>query len=538
MKRRLPHRFLQFFLAGSFILAVIINYSPLVRGQIVKNEQDPETYGTVSADADLQPESPSLILVPNGMAAVTSTGADGPTLRVVDISQFGTLWAAAYFAPNYIDTPAQMPLMNSWLPSQFNDSNGNQSMRGLAISADGTKIYVGTSGYVGPNKTPNIYLIGPASTTPQLLATLPSYVTNPALRRGIAGLDLDEVHNAVFASSYADGIIYRVDATTGAVLGTFDPLNAFTGGTGLPPLGDRVIAVAYHRPYNRIFYTTWNGGIGLNSVRSIGLTAGGAFDPPTDRLEFKVAGSTAPVADIEFNNLGNRMLLAEEDIYEFAGLVAINAHAARGLEYYIGGAGVWSQDPTAYGTSSLKYNIGDFSGTNSRGGVAWGYGGMSGGGGVISGHESFVMFTGDALRYNSSVVYGLQYIPSTGGAGVVGGPSNSLIADLDYDVSSSDKMVYGDVDIRKTLSSASAGAALSGTVLFSGKKGVSKALVTLIGPDGQSRTAMTNPFGNYSFAGVGVGQTYVLIVSAKGSSFAAQVITVTSDMEVNFTALE
>lgn len=420
---RLPRRFLFLFFAGSCILIAALYHNGPVKGQTAENAQNAVSQNTVSGKPGPHQSSPSLIVVPNGMAVVTSTALDGPTIRLADISQFGPLWTnPSNYAPNYIGNPIQMPLLNSWTPSQFNDSLGDQVMRGLAISADGMKIYTGTSGYIGLNKTPNVYRIGPTSTTPLLLSTLPSYVADPTSRRGIAGLDLDETHNLVFASNYADGIIYRIDAITpGAPIDSFDPLNPFADSAShpLPPLGERVVALAYHKLENRLYYSIWgvnhHSGIGTNTIRSIGLTAAGAFDIPTDRLEFNLTGGISSVADIEFNNAGNRMLVVEEDLVESGGIINLDAHAARALEY-IGISGAWSIDPITYGISPFKYNVGGIlNGHNCRGGVAWAYANITGSG-IISGNEAFVVFTGDALRFDTVGVYGLQFTPSTGAA--------------------------------------------------------------------------------------------------------------------------
>jgi hypothetical protein len=420
--------------------------------------------------------------------------------------------------------------MHGWTPADFADSDGNQSMRALAISSDGTKIYVGTSGYQGPNKTPNIYLIGPASTTPVKLATLPSYVEHVTIRRGIAGMDLDEVHNAVFASNFADGIIYRKDAATGGDLGSFDPLTPYAATTTLPPLGERVIALAYNKVENRLYYSLWGGG---NNIRSVGLTAAGAFDPPTDRLEFTLGG-LVPVADIEFNNAGNKMLLAQEELFEISNMVVINAHNARAMEY-AGGTGTWSLDPTNYDGSGRKYSIGSiFNLNNCRGGVAWAYSNITGG--VINGNENFVIFTGDALRFaTAAAVYGLQYTPATGGAAGGGVTSNSLIADLDYEVINLDKNVYGDVDVRRSLTTTAAMVSVSGRVLTGKGTGMPGVSVMLIGPDGTARTALTNGFGYYLFENVLAGEAYVVAPSAKNHHFEPLLLTVLAEItDANF----
>jgi len=541
---RLLRRFLLLFLAGFYILASLVDYPVPVKGQNVNSEQDPVTRDRVSGKSSGRQSSPSLIIVPNGMAAVTSTYTDIYTLRVLDISQFGALWInPVNRAPNYLATTTEMPLLQGWPSSQFNDSLGDQTMRGLAISADGTRLYAGTSGWGGPNKTPNIYRIGPTSTVPTLLATLPSYVSDPGLRRGIAGLDLDEIHNAVFASSFADGIIYRVDATTGAILGSFDPLTPYvTGTTSLPPHGERVVAVAYNRTENRLYYGIWGynyfTSTGINSVRSIGLTASGAFLPPTDdKLEFTI-NSLGSVGDMEFNNAGTRMLLGEDLIEEFSGAVIPDAHKATAVEY-IGGTGIWVLDPTLYSGSGSKYAIGAFlSQTNGRGGVAWAYSGITGSG-VISGNESFVMFTGDALRLDTVSVYGLQFTPSSGGSSGTVPPSNSIIADLDYDVVTVDKWVYGDVDIRRSLFTTVADVSITGRVLTGNGSGIPKASVILTNVRGDSRTALTNPFGYYKFDGVGAGETYTMMAAAKGRHFMTRILTVDDDLaDVNFIASE
>jgi hypothetical protein len=525
------NRFLPRFLAGLFVLAVTINSSLPVFAQ--------------KAPADSPaPESPSLILVPNGMAVITSSGTDGSTVRVMDITQFGGLWAnPANLAPNYISASAQMPTVQIWTPAQFVNSGGSQVMRTLAIKADGTSIYAGASGYTGVNLTPSIYRIGPSAATPVLLATLPSYVANVAIRRGIGGLDLDEAHNAVFASNLADGIIYRRDAATGASLGSFDPLTPYSiGSTNLPPYGERVIAVAYNKAENRLYYGIWGYDVvaatGINSVRSVGLDAAGAFLPATDQLEFTLPGSVAPIADIEFNTAGNKMLLAEENMFESGGVINLGAHNARSLEYQ-GGVGAWAIDPTLYDVGTLKYNVGGFSNRkNSRGGIAWAYTNINIFDGTITGNENFVMFTGDALRLDGiASVYGLQYTPAAGGGAAGGVASNSLIADLDYDVSMQDKFVYGDVDIRRSLDTTAAEVSVSGMVMNSSGAGISGASVKITGMDGSSRAVIANAFGYYRFDNVAVNETYVLEASAKRSRFDPQIVNVNGEMTgVNFIA--
>ncbi len=66
---------------------------------------------------------------------------------------------------------------------------------------------------------------------------------------------------------------------------------------------------------------------------------------------------------------------------------------------------------------------------------------------------------------------------------------------------------------------------------------VRNAKVSIIDFSGNISLARTNPFGYYRFENVGVGQTYVVEISAKGLSFNSQVITPVEDVEdLNFSA--
>jgi 23S rRNA C2498 (ribose-2'-O)-methylase RlmM len=54
---------------------------------------------------------------------------------------------------------------------------------------------------------------------------------------------------------------------------------------------------------------------------------------------------------------------------------------------------------------------------------------------------------------------------------------------------------------------------------------------------GQSRTALSNPFGFYRFADVPAGEVYIFTIRHKFYIFAPQVLTVTEEIEnLNFAA--
>lgn len=69
-----------------------------------------------------------------------------------------------------------------------------------------------------------------------------------------------------------------------------------------------------------------------------------------------------------------------------------------------------------------------------------------------------------------------------------------------------------------------AGATVSGRVVTSAGRGISKAVVTLTDPDGATHYALTNPFGYYRFVDVESGLAYVFRVSAKNHTFAQPVV--------------
>jgi hypothetical protein len=82
-----------------------------------------------------------------------------------------------------------------------------------------------------------------------------------------------------------------------------------------------------------------------------------------------------------------------------------------------------------------------------------------------------------------------------------------------------------------------ANVSISGRVVTENGRGINKARLTLMGSDGQARTALTNQFGHYRFVDVAAGQTYILSVSAKRYTFTepTMVLNVLEELtDVNF----
>lgn len=88
-----------------------------------------------------------------------------------------------------------------------------------------------------------------------------------------------------------------------------------------------------------------------------------------------------------------------------------------------------------------------------------------------------------------------------------------------------------DVTVAYTaLAPTAAGTRVAGTVTRFSGRGVSGATVTLIDSNGESRSTRTNYLGNFSFNDIGVGQTYIISVRAKGHTFENRVITIMEEI--------
>lgn len=314
-------------------------------------------------------------------------------------------------------------------------------------------IYTGaTSLYgIGGTQAPVVSMIDGTTGAVTKLATLPG-------NYGIAGVDYNVDCDEIYAANLDDGMIYRLDASTGNILSSYDPLGADNGAAGLATLGERIMAVTYNPEDGRLYYSVWANDVidnaNRNTIRSVEIDPNSCnILSGTDVLEVELPwlseacgridiNYSMPVSDIEFSADGTTMLLSEVG---FNSNIPINtAHHARLLEYD-GSSTAWTLD-TNGNTNNCKYRIGYNLGTNSRGGVDFGYAGTDGTN-CTQGDESFVVNTGDALSgitcYAEGCYYGLQYIDATAG----GNQFTSVILDMDRDQASQTKSVYGDVDI-------------------------------------------------------------------------------------------
>jgi len=191
-------------------------------------------------------------------------------------------------------------------------------------------------------------------------------------------------------------------------------------------------------------------------VRSVAINPATCdFIPGSDVLEVALPFLSAtaswssdhyshPVGDIEFSADGMTMLLAETGYN--SSIPATAPHQSRVLQYD-GSTTNWTADySNPSGNQHLKYEIGvPGNGTNSRGGVAFGYGGLDANG-CTQADETFIVATGDALSGIACSVtgcfYGLTYMDEAGGT-----VNTSILHDVADDPTGQQKSVYGDVDI-------------------------------------------------------------------------------------------
>jgi Outer membrane protein and related peptidoglycan-associated (lipo)proteins len=360
-------------------------------------------------------------------------------------------------------TPYSHP---SWTVTNLGEVFGLTLNDSGDIFVAATRIYgnnnVGSLGIGTPaQRAGNIYRLQQPSGAAVFYSQLPQGPSG----EGLGNVTYDCGHKSLYASDFADGLIYRIDgpgpagikpnpwdhganlpsaiSPTGALLNR-SPIVGNDGASSYAALGRRAWAVRVYK--NRLYYSIWGADFsraaGSNEVWSVALDPNGDPVPPA-RLEITVPPYTGhpvsnPVADISFGPMGT-MMLAERHMI---GNNTSWAHAARLLEYSWNGAQWVLPNPTAYRVGIF---INSFSGTNSAGGVDFDF---SPGGHVWGSGDAlhYCVVCGPAdLNYCSNCidrVYGIQGFPSGGG-----NITNSILIDInDYTVNHN-KFEIGDVRI-------------------------------------------------------------------------------------------
>lgn len=326
--------------------------------------------------------------------------------------------------------------------------NNLGSVFGLTIDAYGNLFVCETSSYnidyAGPGGVGAVYRIANGTGAINTFVNLPN-----SLGVGLGNISYDCEHDQFFVTNHEDGRIYRVktasaNAATATVQEWFDPMSPDDGSVGFAPLGERLWGVQWHA--GRVYYSVWSENCNetagpANTIRSVALTAGGAFVPGSDQLEITlpphVNGYSNPVSDISFTKSGT-MLLAERSM---SGASFAAAHESRLLEYACG-----SDGGVTWGPSGNTFQLG-IPAVCCCSGIAGN--GTNSAGGVDSDFEPFALGTpygriwgtSDAMNF-SLTVYGIQGLPPGGGV-----PANSAWVDFDGTVAGTEKTNLGDVEV-------------------------------------------------------------------------------------------
>jgi hypothetical protein len=101
-----------------------------------------------------------------------------------------------------------------------------------------------------------------------------------------------------------------------------------------------------------------------------------------------------------------------------------------------------------------------------------------------------------------------------------------------------DGLAVDDFSLTPNITTA-ASVSISGRIVTSDGRGIRNTQITLVMPDGQTKTILSSPFGYYRFTDIPSGQTYVVSVFSKNHSFSqpTQVFSLVDDLyQANFTA--
>ncbi|MFO0875229.1 MAG: hypothetical protein U0575_14830 [Phycisphaerales bacterium] len=358
--------------------------------------------------------------------------ANEPVVRAFDLSGPGLNAPGTLSTPPAYDNPA-------WTLAKLG------TVFGITLDDSGN-VYVAQSAVFSPDAlgaggAGAVYKLDSATGAATTFATLPNSAivgcVGTECYPGLGNLCFDCGSRNIYVTDFEDGRIYRLDLA-GNVLSTFDhATGAITAGgapepgdaNGFAPLGERVWAVQVNG--GRLYYSLWvedsarPSAVQGNQIWSIAINGAGQF-VGAPQLEITVPAFpndvwSSPVADITFTE-NCCMTIAERSM---SGDTYSSAHISRVLQYCFDAATAgWAPSSATFavGTAGLD--------TSAAGGVDLDF---STGGRLWA--------TGDAAS-SPDVIYGLQGLPATGG-----NDTNSLLIDLDGEVTQQDKTQIGDVEL-------------------------------------------------------------------------------------------
>ena len=350
----------------------------------------------------------------SGPVAVQTVSPGIPGGRMLSVFDLTGISAAPFNA----DFPIKRYAHGSWNAANLG------SILGLAIDESGN-IFVTASqtwnfDVAGPSGWGAVYRIDAYS------AAITTFAVLPTAGSSLGSITYDCEHGQFFVSSFEDGLIYRLDYTTGAVLDTFDHGTPWTGNTGPVALGDRPFAVEVNG--ERLYYSLWNKDYNnpsmtmYNEIWSVQLDATGMPLAGDEVLEISLPNHSlngnlefsSPVADMDFSPTGTLVLGERSQI----GIDHVTAHQARVLEYEcVDGAWV---------LTSHVFHVGEIA--------------ESAAGGVDA-NEARVWASGDGMHIAAGDnIYGFQGLPAVGGS-----IADSWLIDYNGDLSVQDKTLLGDL---------------------------------------------------------------------------------------------
>ncbi|NVB38620.1 hypothetical protein G6O69_12335 [Pseudenhygromyxa sp. WMMC2535] len=329
--------------------------------------------------------------------------------------------------------PNQNYLAPLYYNSQWTEANLGKVF-GLTLDSYGN-MYVAPSTVYGSTANTNTIKRIDAET-----GEISDFVTLPNNGPAFGNINYDCVSESLYVANHEDGRIYQVNINNGEVISTYhhatgDVTMGAANDANEPngtfaPLGERVWAVQSHA--GRLYYSVWwehsqtSNAEHNNEIWSVAyVDDDGVPDAATAKKEIDVppvSNTSQPVSDISFAHDG-WMLIAQRTMY---GDMQTSAHQSTTFDYDYED-GVWVSQGT-------NYVVGELLPYSAAGGVDHDY---------TSDEDGYVWMTGDALDfYTPNVVYGLQGTPLGGG-----GIENSTLIDLDHEIVSQDKTVYGDVEV-------------------------------------------------------------------------------------------